>query len=78
MAGRLRAEATRYAALMDVMCEDILAPARHVAALGEALAAHYTDPAFTRVLTMGDLVARSLERLLERAEPASLRLFAGV
>lgn len=77
MAGRLRAEATRYAALMDVMREDLIAPAASVAALGRALAAHYGDDGFARALTMGELVARSLDRLLDRAGPASLRLFAG-
>ena len=71
IASRLRAERDRYDALMDVMCEDLIAPAASVAALGAGLAAHYGDAAFARADTMGDLVALSLDRLLARTDPAT-------
>jgi hypothetical protein len=76
-AGRIRVERGRYEALMAVMCEDLIAPAPYVDALGQALAEHYRDDGFRRALTMGELVYRSLELLQARAEPASLRLLSG-
>ena len=77
IAGRLRAERDRYDALMDVMREDLIAPAAYVAALGAGLAAHYGDAAFARADTMGDLVSLSLDRLLSHADPATARLGVG-
>jgi hypothetical protein len=77
MAGRLRVNRQRYDALMDVMREDLIAPPESVAALGASLAAHYREPALEAAETMGELVGLSLGLLLERAEPASLRLLAG-
>ena len=77
MAGRLRVTRQRYDALMDVMREDLVAPAEHVAALGASLADHYGDADFRRADTMGELVSRSLDLLLARAEPASLKLLSG-
>lgn len=77
MASRLRIGHTRYEALMGVMREDLIAPTAYVRELGAALAAHYDDPAFRDAATMGELVAHSLDLLLARAEPASLRLLSG-
>ncbi|MGB3542076.1 hypothetical protein [Rubrivirga sp.] len=77
MAGRIRVNRQRYDALMDVMREDVIAPPSSVAALGASLAAHYRAPALEDADTMGELVSLSLGLLLERAEPASLRLLAG-
>jgi hypothetical protein len=77
MAGRLRVTHTRYDALMEVMREDLIAPAEFVTQLGDALADHYGEPHFRDAVTMGELVSLSLELLLERAEPASARLLAG-
>jgi hypothetical protein len=74
IANRLRVSHGRYSALMDVMREDLIAPAEHVQQLGEQLGEHYDDPAFARCDTMGELVHASLERLLQRAEPASASL----
>jgi hypothetical protein len=62
---------------MAVMREDLIAPPAYVVALGEALAEHYDDRAFTRAQTMGDLVWTSLELLQRGAEPASLKLLSG-
>ena len=78
IAGRLRAERTRYDALLDVMREDLIAPPEYVAALGRSLATHYGDSAFARADTMGDLVGLSLDLLLSRADPATARLGATV
>lgn len=76
IAGRLRAERTRYDALLDVMREDLIAPPEYVTALGHSLAAHYGDAAFAGADTMGDLVGLSLDLLLSRADPATARLGA--
>lgn len=77
IAGRLRVGHDRYKALMDVMREDLIAPEAFVSGLARTLAAHYADDDFLAAETMGDLVYRSLELLLRRAEPASARLLAG-
>ena len=77
IAGRLRAERDRYDALMAVMREDLIAPAAYVTALGAGLAEHYGDAAFARADTMGELVARSLDLLLSRTDPATARLGSG-
>jgi hypothetical protein len=77
MAGRLKVGWRRYDELMAVMREDLIAPPDFVRALGENLAAHYGEPAFHNADTMGELVALSLDLLLARAEPASLKLLSG-
>ena len=77
MAGRLRVGRQRYDELMAVMREDLIAPEPYVRGLADGLAAHYGEPAFRDALTMGDLVSGSLEMLLARAEPASLKLLSG-
>jgi hypothetical protein len=73
IAGRLRAERARYDALMETMREDLIAPPEYVAALGRSLAAYYSDAGFAQADTMGDLVARSLDLVLDGAEPATSR-----
>ena len=77
IAGRLRAERTRYDALMETMREDLIAPAESVAALGRSLAAYYGDDGFAHADTMGDLVARSLDLVLDGADPATSRAHGG-
>ena len=77
MAGRLRVSRPRYEALMNVMREDLIAPQANVETLGRRLAAHYDDPSFTRYQTMGDLVWASLDRLQQRAAPATAALLQG-
>jgi hypothetical protein len=74
IANRLRVSHGRYSAIMDVMREDLIAPADHVRRLGRQLAEHYHDDDFAACDTMGELVHASLERLLQRAEPASASL----
>lgn len=74
IANRLRVSRGRYQALMDVMREDFVAPPEHVRHLGRQLAEHYDDPDLAACLTMGELVYASLERLLQRTEPASASL----
>ena len=74
IANRLRVSHGRYSAIMDVMREDLIAPAEHVRKLGRQLAEHYHDDEFAACDTMGELVHASLERLLQRAEPASASL----
>ena len=77
MAGRLKVGWRRYDELMAVMREDLIAPPGFVRALGENLAAHYGEPSFHGADTMGELVGISLDLLLARAEPASLKLLSG-
>ncbi|MEM0961094.1 MAG: hypothetical protein AAGK21_00980 [Bacteroidota bacterium] len=77
MAGRLRVNRQRYDTLMAVMREDLIAPEDQVHALAASLARHYKEPAFARAMTMGELVGLSLNLLLARAEPASLKLLSG-
>ena len=77
MAGRLRVGRQRYDELMAVMREDLIAPEPYVRGLAAGLAAHYREPAFEDAMTMGDLVSVSLDLLLARAEPASLKLLSG-
>ncbi len=74
VANRLRVSHGRYNAMMEVMREDLIAPPEHVERLGSQLAAHYDDRVFTDCATMGELVSASLERLLQRTEPASASL----
>lgn len=74
IANRLRVAGTRYRELMDVMREDLIAPAEHVRHLGRQLSEHYGDRLFADCLTMGELVDASLGRLLQRTEPASASL----
>ncbi len=74
IANRLRVSHGRYSAIMDVMREDLIAPTDHVQKLGRGLAEHYHDDDFAACDTMGELVHASLERLLQRAEPASASL----
>lgn len=71
IANRLRVSHGRYSAVMDVMREDLIAPPDHVQRLGRQLAEHYGAPVFARCDTMGELVYASLQRLLQRTEPAS-------
>ena len=77
MAGRLRVSRPRYEALMDVMREDLIAPQANVEALGRLLATHYADDTFARCETMGELVWASLDRLQQRAAPATAALLQG-
>ena len=77
MAGRLRVTHGRYAELMAVMREDLIAPEASVTALGESLARHYAISDFREAQTMGELVWLSLELLQRRAEPASMKLLSG-
>jgi hypothetical protein len=74
IAGRLRVSQARYHALMEVMAEDLISEPEYVQRLGRQLADHYRDEVFAECVTMGELVAASLDRLLARTEPASATL----
>ena len=64
IANRVRVSHGRFDALMDVMREDIVTDDGYVARLRRLLAQHYGDKHFESCLTMGDLVYRSIQRLL--------------
>jgi hypothetical protein len=74
IAGRIRASEGRYTTLMQLMQEDLIAPPQNVERLAEGLAAHYKSDAFLHARTMGDLVERSLDRVIRRHEEATAPL----
>ncbi len=72
IANRVRVSHGRFAKLMEMMCEDVIAPPDHVRRLAEQLATHYKYPAFQQGQTMGELVYTSIQLLLSRTQPATL------
>lgn len=71
IANRVRVSHGRFQALLEVICEDLIAPEENVARLGRQLAGHYEDPAFGACLTMGELVSTSIQVLVDRNQPAA-------
>ncbi|MEM6522366.1 MAG: hypothetical protein AAGF85_07880 [Bacteroidota bacterium] len=51
--------------LLNAMVSDEISPPENVIQLGKELAKHYNDPGFEACKTMGDLVKRSLTKVLE-------------
>jgi hypothetical protein len=71
IANRVRVSEGRFSRLLEVMEEDIIAPAEHVSKLAAQLAEHYDSASFETCLTMGELVRMSINLLLEHNKPAS-------
>ena len=71
IANRVRVSHGRFEKLMEVMCEDLIAPEDHIDRLREQLAEHYDHPLFAQCTTMGELVYTSMQVLLERKHPAT-------
>ncbi len=71
MANRARVSAGRFDELMEVMCEDLIAPDAYVERLRDRLASHYDQPQFTHCDTMGELVSMSIQQLASPRQPVS-------
>ncbi|MEZ4702444.1 MAG: hypothetical protein R2834_19075 [Rhodothermales bacterium] len=71
IAQRVRVSHGRYAALMDVMREDLISSEQHVIVLADQLSEHYRNPAFRTCATMGDIVYMSVQDLLSNKMPAT-------
>ncbi|MHB1922324.1 MAG: hypothetical protein ACYCOO_08820 [Chitinophagaceae bacterium] len=66
MARRMKAQRHRIKDLRDVIMTDPVSTPQKVKQLGEELAAHYQDAVFSRCRTMGEIIERSLKRILVR------------
>ncbi len=64
MARRIKVQRHRIKDLRDVIRTDEVSTAAKISQLGQELARHYDDPAFGRCTTMGQIIERSLKRLL--------------
>ncbi|ATL46043.1 hypothetical protein COR50_02065 [Chitinophaga caeni] len=66
MARRIKAQRHRIKDLRDVIMTDRVSLPDKIQQLGEELAEHYEDAVFSRCKTMGEIIERSLKRLLVR------------
>ncbi|RPE12993.1 hypothetical protein EGT74_05505 [Chitinophaga lutea] len=64
IARRIKAQRHRIKDLRDVIMTDRVSFPEKISQLGEELAQHYHDPVFARCRTMGEIIERSLKRLL--------------
>lgn len=67
MARRIKAHRHRIKDLRDVIMSDRVSTPEKIAQLGEELAIHYEDKVFSRCKTMGEIIERSLKRLLVKS-----------
>lgn len=64
IARRIKEERYRLTDLRDVLVKDEISTAEKIKQLGNELADHYEDPVFSRCSSMGELIDRSLKRVL--------------
>jgi hypothetical protein len=64
MAWRIKAQRHRIKDLRDVIRTDTVSTAEKVQQLGYELGQFYDDPVFAKCRTMGEIIERSLKRLL--------------
>jgi hypothetical protein len=64
IARRMQSERHRLKDLRDALIREELSTPEKIKQLGEELAEHYKDLAFSRCTTMGCLLERSLKRVL--------------
>ncbi len=64
IARRMQSERHRLRDLRDALIKEELSTAEKIRQLGEELAEHYEDRVFSRCATMGELIERSLKRVL--------------
>jgi hypothetical protein len=64
IARRIKVQRHRIKDLRDVIMTDRVSFPEKISQLGEELAQHYHDPVFARCKTMGEIIERSLKRLL--------------
>ncbi len=67
MARRIKAQRHRIRDLRDVIMTDKVSTPEKIQQLGDELAHHYDDAVFARCKTMGEIIQRSLKRLLVRS-----------
>ncbi|MCF6402358.1 hypothetical protein L3C95_05695 [Chitinophaga filiformis] len=67
IARRIKTQRHRIKDLRDVIMTDQVSFPEKVAQLGHELAEYYDDPVFSRCKTMGEIIERSLKRLLVRS-----------
>jgi hypothetical protein len=61
---RIREERYRLTDLRDILVKDEISTTEKIQQLGHELAAHYDDPVFARCKSMGEIIDRSLKRVL--------------
>lgn len=71
IARRMKAHRHRIRDLRDVIMTDTVSTPEKIRELGDELARHYDDMVFSRCKTMGEIIERSLKRLLVRGLPKS-------
>ena len=64
IARRIKEERYRLTDLRDVLVKDEISTKEKIKQLGSELADHYEDPVFSRCSSMGELIDRSLKRVL--------------
>jgi hypothetical protein len=67
MARRIKVQRHRIKDLRDVIRTDVVSTPAKIAQLGQELAVHYDDPVFAKCTTMGQIIERSLRRLLVKS-----------
>ncbi|MEO0551573.1 MAG: hypothetical protein AAF149_00115 [Bacteroidota bacterium] len=68
IARRYKVSRAEIADLLRAMSSDKISPIENVRKLGKDLAKHYRDPDFEQCETMGDLVKRSLDKVIENKQ----------
>ncbi|HVB04148.1 MAG TPA: hypothetical protein VNE41_10580 [Chitinophagaceae bacterium] len=67
MARRIKVQRHRIKDLRDVIRTDMVSTPQKVQQLGYELSLHYNDPVFAKSRTMGEIIERSLKRLLVKS-----------
>jgi len=68
MARRIKTQRHRIKDLRDVIMTDNVSTPEKIRQLGDELSRHYQDMVFARCKTMGEIIERSLKRLLVRSQ----------
>lgn len=66
IAARVKAEADRFEALMQIMCKDRISEPKKVEQLKTQLGQHHQTDAFSDCKTMGEIVLRNIELVLQK------------
>ncbi|HTH30438.1 MAG TPA: hypothetical protein VL946_03765 [Lacibacter sp.] len=74
IARRIREERYRLKDLRDVVVKDHISTPEKIQQLGHELALHYDDPVFARCKSMGEIIDRSLKRVLIRTHTKGLKI----
>ncbi|NCU05177.1 MAG: hypothetical protein GXC73_14455 [Chitinophagaceae bacterium] len=74
IARRIREERYRLKDLRDVLVKDQISTPEKIQQLGHELALHYDDPVFARCKSMGEIIDRSLKRVLIRTHTKGVKI----